>query len=396
MWTEPILHVDMDSFFVEVERLGDPGLVGLPVAVGGTGRRGVIASASYEARDFGVRSAQPTSTALRLCPSLIVVPPSKDKYSEKSIEVFSVFRSVTPFVEGLSLDEAYLDVSGLTRHFGSPVEVARHIRDRVRDETGLPSSVGVASMKFIAKLASEHAKPDGLFHVPHSSRLQFLHALPATSLPGVGPATLAALVRLGVETIGDIAVLPEASLTSAIGIAAGARLFELSRGEDIRRVEPDSSAKSVSVEETYESDLLGREVVEAATLALARRLSNRLKRSGMACLTVGLKVRHDDFTTLTRSTKLPSATASSRDLYLASLELTKHVDVDRPIRLLGLAASSLVSSDGPVQLALGDSGDREQLEDALDTIRDRFGPRAVGPARLVGSPVEADDRGRGD
>ncbi|MDX1469299.1 MAG: DNA polymerase IV, partial [Acidimicrobiia bacterium] len=264
MWTEPILHVDMDSFFVEVERLDDPNLLGRPVAVGGTGPRGVIASASYEARDFGVRSAQPTSTAMRLCPGLVVVPPSRSKYSEKSVEVFSVFRSVTPLVEGLSVDEAFLDISGLERHFTSPVDVARHVRATIRSETGLPSSVGVASAKFIAKLASERAKPDGLRHVPHSARLEFLHALPARSLPGVGPATLAVLQGFGVETIGDIAELSEKSLVSTVGVAAGRRLLDLARGVDSRQVDPDSAAKSLSVEETYDRDLRDRDVVETA------------------------------------------------------------------------------------------------------------------------------------
>lgn len=397
MWTEPILHVDMDSFFVEVERLNSRDLVGRPVAVGGTGRRGVIASASYEAREFGVRSAQPTVTALRLCPSLVVLPPSRERYSEKSVEVFSVFRSVTPLVEGLSLDEAFLDVSGLTRHFDSPVDVARHVRAKVRTDTGLPSSVGVASSKFMAKLASEHAKPDGLHHVPHESRLEFLRALPASSLPGVGPATLAALLRLGVETIGDIAALPVSSLRSALGATAGSRLFDLARGIDARRVEPDSVAKSISVEETYDRDLVGGEVVKAAALALAQRLSYRLRRSGVAALTVSIKVRHDDFTTLTRSTTLPRASASPRDLYQSGLELVGLVDVNRPIRLLGLAASSLVGADTPVQLALGDDGVRQEpLEDALATIRDRFGPGAVRPARLVAAPDQPDDLGPGD
>ena len=383
MWPEPILHVDMDSFFVEVERLGDRGLVGRPVAVGGTGARGVIASASYEAREFGVHSAQPTSTARRLCPDLEIIPPSRSRYSEMSVEVFSILRSVTPLVEGSSIDEAFLDVSGLTRHFDSSLEVARHVRSRIRAETGLPSSVGVASAKFIAKLASEHAKPDGLHHVPHSRRLEFLHPLPAQALPGVGPATLAALQRLGVETIGDLAALPELSVTSAVGGAAGVKLLELARGVDSRRVKADTAAKSLSVEETYDHDLRGRDVVETAFLSLSLRLSARLGRAGSAALKVSVKVRHDDFTTLTRSTTLPAPVASSRDLYQIGVGLLDGVDLDRPIRLLGLGASGLVGVDDPVQLVLGEGAAREPLEDALATIRDRFGTDAVGPARLA-------------
>jgi DNA polymerase-4 len=208
VWTEPILHVDMDSFFVEVERLDRPELVGKPVAVGGPGPRGVIASASYEARAFGVRSAQPTATARRVCDELIVIPPRHGRYGDLSTEVFSIFRAFTPLVEGLSLDEAFLDVGGLRLHFESPVAVGDAVRERIRSDLGLPASVGVAAVKFVAKLASEAAKPDGMRHIPIDGQMDFLHSLPASAMWGVGPATLAALARLGVETVGDIAALP--------------------------------------------------------------------------------------------------------------------------------------------------------------------------------------------
>lgn len=384
-WTEPILHVDMDSFFVEVERLSDPGLRERPVAVGGVGPRGVIASASYEARSHGVHSAQPTATALRLCPQLKVVPARHDRYGEVSADVFAIFRSFTPLVEGLSLDEAFLDVSGLRRHYPGPVEVGEAIRHRIRDDLGLPASVGVASVKFLAKLASEAAKPDGIRHIHSDEQFDFLHALPASALWGVGPATLAALARLGVETIGDIAGLPEAALTNAVGPAAGRHLHELARGIDPRVVTPDIAAKSISVEETFVSDLVGHEVVETALLALAQRLSGRLRRAGLRGRTVTLKTRYEDFTTLTRSHTVPTAIDGSRQLFRIGAELLAGLDdASRPVRLLGLGASALEPADTPTQLGIGDGVDWQRVEEAVAGVRERFGESSVGPARLLG------------
>ena len=383
MWSESILHVDMDSFFVEVERLERPDLRSRPVAVGGAGPRGVIASASYEAREFGVRSAQPTSTAVRLCPNLIVIPSSHGKYGEMSARVFQLFRDVTPLVEGLSLDEAFLDVSGLERHLPSAVAVAEGIRADIRSELGLPASVGVASTKFMAKLASEAAKPDGLRHVLRSEELDFLHALPARSLWGVGPATFAALERLGVTTVGDIAELPESALMGAVGPSLGAHLKDLSKGVDRRRVEPDTEAKSISVEETYPHDLQGKELVESALLAHAQRLSGRLRRSGLAARTLSIKVRYDDFETITRSHTTQSGLDGSREVYREGLSLLQQVDLTRPIRLLGLGGSNLEDAAVARQLRMEDSEEWNRVEDAVTAIRDRFGSDAVNPARLI-------------
>ena len=385
VWTEPILHVDMDSFFVEVERLGDPDLVGRPVAVGGTGPRGVIASASYEAREFGVRSAQPTATALRMCPHLKVVSSSHGRYGEVSVHVFDVFRSVTPLVEGLSVDEAFLDVSGLTRHYDSPLDIGEEVRARIKSEVGLPASVGIASTKFIAKLASEEAKPDGLMHVPVRDQLDFLHALPARALWGVGPATYASLDRLGVRTIGDIAELPERAITSAVGPTAGRHLSDLARGVDPRSVEPDTKAKSLSVEQTYPTDLEGQEVIESALLAHSQRLSIRLRRAGLAARTVGIKVRYGDFTTLTRSRTVEGSVSGARDLYRVALELLRLVEITNPVRLLGLTGSSLEKATSPRQLGLDASQEWDRLESAIADVQDRFGDAAVAPARLIGS-----------
>jgi len=383
VWTEPILHVDMDAFFVEVERLENPLLRGKPVAVGGGGKRGVIASASYEARKLGVHSAQPTAIALRLCPELVVITPDHNRYGAVSEQVFDIFRSFTPYVEGLSLDEAFLDVLGLRFHFESPVAVGQEIRARIKTELGLPASVGVAATKFMAKLASESAKPDGCLHIPQKEQLAFLHALPVSSLWGVGPATLAGLQRLGVETVGDLAELPDAAVISAMGPANGRHLLALARGIDDRVVEPDLEAKSVSVEETYEVDLGGRDVVETALLAHAHRLSSRLRRSGLAARTVTVKVRYADFTTITRSLTGESALDTARDLYRVGLGLLEEVDLGRPIRLLGLGGSALEDGNQPRQLTLDTAEDWDRLANAVSGVRDRFGDHAVEPARLL-------------
>ena len=390
MWTEPILHVDMDSFFVEVERLEHPELRGRAVAVGGAGPRGVIASASYEARARGVRSAQPTSTARRLCPELVVVAPSHGRYGDVSAEVFAIFRSFTPLVEGLSLDEAFLDVRGLRLHFESPVTVAVEVRRRIRVDLGLPASVGVAAVKFVAKLASETAKPDGLRLVTTAEQPSFLETLPATALWGVGPATLAALARLGVETVGDIAGLPVSALVSAVGPSAGKHLHDLANGIDPRPVVADIAAKSLSVEETYESDLGTLDLVETALLAHAQRLSDRLRRSGLRARTVTLKVRWQDFTTVTRSETTAPAVDGARDLYRIARDLMAGVGIASPVRLLGLSGTSLEPAADPAQLGMSTDGGWVRVEDAVADIRARYGVGAVGPARLVGPDPPVD------
>lgn len=383
-WGESILHVDMDSFYVEVERLEDPSLRGRPVVVGGAGPRGVVASASYEAREFGITSAQPMSTARRMCPQLVVVSPRHSRYGDVSAEVFSVFRSITPHVEGLSLDEAFLDVSGLHLHFESPIQVAETIRSRLRAELGLPASVGIASVKFVAKLASESAKPDGMRHVAVDEQDRFLAALPASALWGVGPATQAALARLGVETIGDIASLPLSSLTSAVGPTQGRHLFDLANGIDPRPVVPDSSAKSISVEETYDEDLASAHLIETALLAHSQRLSSRLRRAGIRGRTITLKVRFADFATVTRSHTGPAAIDGSRQIYRIALELAAERGRNDPVRLLGLGATGLEPAETPTQLDLSSDENWNRVEDAVAEVRTKFGEMAVKPARLAG------------
>ncbi|MGB7861519.1 MAG: DNA polymerase IV [Acidimicrobiia bacterium] len=391
MWSENILHVDMDSFFVEVERLRDPSLVGRPVAVGGTGARGVIASASYEARTYGVRSAQPTESARRMCKHLVVLPSSHGRYGEVSTEVFAIFRRFTPMVEGLSLDEAFLDVSGLRNHYRSPVAVGESVRKVIKSELGMPASVGIASTKFVAKLASEAAKPDGLKHVPVEDQLGFLHGLPAESLWGVGPATLAGLGKLGIETVGEIAEIPKAALTKAIGSSAGAHLHDLANGIDPRSVVPDNEAQSVSVEQTYDQDLVGAEVIEAALLSHAHRLSGRLRRSGLAARTVSLKLRYGDFTTSIRSHTFGHPLDGARELYGAGRTMLQHFDLDRPVRLLGLGGGSLESASRPRQLDLTISDSWEKIEEAVAEVRSRYGDDAISPARLIDGEKQLDE-----
>ncbi len=399
-WSTPILHVDMDAFFVEVERRLRPDLRGLPVIVGGLGRRGVVASCSYEARARGVHSAMPMAQARRLCPQAEFIPPTMARYQEYSVKVFTVLRSFTHRVEPLSVDEAFLDVTGLRLHHADPQAVAVAIRKRIREELELPASVGIAPNKFLAKLASDRAKPDGLFSVAAQQVRQFLDPLPVRALWGVGEATHAALEGLGVETVGDLEAVPLAALTTRLGPAVAQHLEALARGEDPRRVEPGGDAKSMSVEQTFAHDISGRSRVEAELLAQSDRVATRLRSAGVAARTIAIKVRYAPFETITRSVTPGTAVDTARDIYRLTRELVGRVEVDRPIRLIGVAASQLVDNDQPRQLGLLEPGQVEvapdgsgawgDLADAVEDVRNRFGDRAVGPARLAGAPDVSD------
>ena len=382
-FAEPIIHVDMDAFFVEVERLRDPSLRSRPVVVGGAGRRGVVASASYESRKFGVRSAMPMSIARRLCPGLVVVATDHDEYQRVSELVFGIFRDFTPTVEGLSLDEAFLDVTGLRRLFKNPIEIGHAIRRRLRVELGLPASVGIASTKFVAKLASEAAKPDGLIHISAAETLTFVHALPVRSLWGVGEATQPGLESLGVETVGDLAALDPLTLAAHFGVSNGHHLAALARGEDPRRVVPDTAAKSVSVSETYDTDITSKERVDTELLRLCDRLGGRMRRSGLAGRTVSLRVRYSDFTTISRSVTLADPTHNSHEIRRAVGLLTPKVDWSRPVRLLGVEVATLAEPGSARQLTTEEPGKWRELADTVEQIRDRYGSEAIGPARLT-------------
>jgi DNA polymerase-4 len=387
-FTERFLHIDMDAFFVEVERRRDPGLAGKPVIVGGLGRRGVVASASYEARARGVHSAMPIGEARRLCPHGVFIPPSHSDYGAVSREVFEVFRSFSPLVEGLSVDEAFIDISGLRLHYDSPAAVGTALRSSIRAELGLPASVGISAVKFISKLASDAAKPDGMLVVPAGRELEFLHPMPVRSLWGVGAATHASLGTLGVETIGDLAAVPETMLRRRLGPSLAAHLSQLAAAIDPRGVEPDGETKSLSVEETYDEDLTEDDDINQATLRLCDRLASRLHRSGYAGRVVTLKIRFGDFETLTRSETVAGEVAATTALWDEARRLLERVERrGRGVRLLGVGISGLVTGANPHQLTLGDRT-RDSAADAAEEVRDRFGDDAVLRASMIGQKRE--------
>ena len=380
---EPILHVDMDAFFVEVERLTDPTLVGVPVVVGSDASRGVVASASYEAREFGVRSAMPMEMAKRMCDGLRIIPASHGRYSEVSAEIFRVFRSYTPLVQSLSVDEAFLDVTGLRRHYIDSQAVATAIREELRAVLALPASVGIATTMYLAKLASQRAKPDGVFTVGAGTETQFLAALDVGQLWGVGEATRASLDQLGVETVGDLARTPLDTLRRRVGDSVGSHLHRLANGIDDRVVTPDSAAKSLSAEETYASDITGEPAVNGELLRLSDRLAWRLRRAGVAGSTVTVKIRFADFRTITRSHTLESATDVTRDIYHEARRLVSAATIgDAQVRLLGIGMSELSKAGGTRQLAIDREARWDELADAVDDVRTRFGREAVAPVSL--------------
>ncbi|MDL4771022.1 MULTISPECIES: DNA polymerase IV [Thermomonosporaceae] len=381
-----ILHVDMDAFFVSVELLERPELRGRPVVVGGAGGRGVVAAASYEARGFGVHSAMPMTRARRLCPRAVVLPPDHEKYARVSAAVFELFRTVTPLVEPLSLDEAFLDVTGALRRLGRPAEIARLIREQVSDQQGITCSVGVAANKFVAKLASTHCKPDGLLVVPADGVQEFLHPLPVAALWGVGERTEQALNRLGLRTVGQLAQVPSGTLQRELGNALGAHLHALSWGRDPREVVAHTPDKSIGAEETFESDVDDPEIIRRELLRLAERVGARLRESGNAGRTVSVKLRMANFTTITRARTLREPTDLARVIYITACELYEAAGLERVrLRLVGVRVENLDPADqAPRQLALDEpeSGWRE-AERAMDQAAHRFGRGTVRPAALV-------------
>ena len=382
-----VLHVDMDAFFASVEVRRHPELAGTPVIVGGAGNRGVVTSATYEARAYGVRSAMPTARALRLCPGATVIPGDLALYTEVSRSVMALFRTITPLVEPLSLDEAFLDVAGAGRRLGDPVQIGEHIRARVYDEQGITCSVGVAGSKFVAKLASTRAKPDGLLVVRPAEVMDFLHPLPVGALWGVGAKTEEVLLRLGLRTVGDLAHVPARTLQRALGPAAGAHLHELAWGRDPRRVVPDEPDRSTGAEETFGTDVDDPEVLRRELLHLAERTAGRLRSTGHLARTVSIKVRFADFTTITRSRTLTVPTDVGQELYDTARALFDALALERArIRLVGVRAEGLVETEGtPRQLELGarEHG-RRDAELAADRAARRFGAGAVRPATLLG------------
>jgi len=380
---EPILHVDLDAFYVSVEARKDPALAGRPVVVGGGGPRGVVMAASYEARAFGIRSAMPMVRARRLCPEVVVVPPDLEAYRAHSNRFREVLRSFTPLVEPIALDEAFLDVGGATRLFGPPVRIAERLREEVRREVGVTCSVGVAPNKLVAKLASARAKPDALLHVPAGEVRAFLDPLPVDALWGVGERTGELLRRLGVRTVGDLARTPAAVLARLVGDGPAAHLAALARGEDERPVVPFEPPRSVSHEETFDHDLDDEEAILRELLALSGKVARRLREGGYRARTVVLKVRLANLTTLTRSRTLPAPTDVGGELYRVAADLCRGLPGERRrVRLLGVQATGLVPA-GVDQLALLRGSRWGEVERAVDRIERRFGRGSAKPAALL-------------
>ncbi len=389
----PILHVDMDAFYASVEVRRRPELRGRPMIVGG-GARAVVLSATYEARAFGVHSAMPMARAVRQCPQAVVIPPDMASYAEASAGVMAVFRSITPLVEPLSLDEAFLDVAGARRRLGRPAQIGEWIRARVADEQGITCSVGVAPTKFLAKLASARCKPDGLLVVPAGGVTAFLHPLPVGALWGVGERTGEALHRLGLRTVGDLAATPRAALRRAVGAAVADHLAALAAGRDDRRVVPHEPDKSIGAEETFDTDVADPAVIGRELLRLSERTAGRLRATGQVGRTVSIKVRFADFSTITRARTLGTGTDAGREIYQTARALYAALGLDQArIRLVGVRVEGIApASSTPAQLRLGDRehGWRD-ADRAVDQAAERYGAGAVRPAALV-RPAEESDR----
>jgi DNA polymerase-4 len=389
-----ILHLDLDAFFASVEQLDDPTLRGRPVIVGGTGRRGVVSAASYEARRFGVRSAMPSARARRLCPEGVFLPVRFDRYGALSEQVFDIYRRYTPLVEPLSLDEAFLDVTRSRALHGGGRDIAAAIKREVREECGLAVSAGIAEVKLAAKIACDLGKPDGLVEVPAGGVAAFLAPLPVSRLWGVGEVTEAALRTIGVTTIGDLQRLSEAALAPAIGGSHARELRELALGVDPREVVPDEAARSVGAEETFSQDLTDRPSLEREVLAQAVRVGRRLRAAGLMGRVVTLKVKYGDFTLVTRRVTLAAPTDDDRVLFDAARAQLERVELSRPIRLTGISVSDFAGPAERGQLGLfadpapaaepSGAGRRKALHTALDALADRFGEGTVVRADLAG------------
>ncbi|MDA2968484.1 MAG: DNA polymerase IV [Actinomycetota bacterium] len=397
-----ILHVDMDMFYVAVELRRNPQLRGLPVVVGGDGSRGVVAAASYEARRFGVFSAMSSAQAKRLCPQAIFLPGDHDLYSQVSAEVFEVFHTITPLVEGLSLDEAFLDVTGARRLLGEGTKIAEEIRVRVKQATQLICSVGVAPNKFLAKLASVFAKPranrdgvepgHGVYEVQFGRELAFLHPLPVESLWGVGPVTLEKLAALSIKTVGDVAKFDRKILLTVLGGSLGEHLFELSHGIDDRSVEPDRDAKSIGHEETFSTDIKDLAVAHEQLLRLADAVSARCRNAGVGARTISLKIKFADFQIITRAASVEFPVTTTQAMMRLVEPLLREIDISGGVRLLGISARNLVEPE--MQLSLFDDATNKSTANeldaawssttsAIDDIRDKFGDAAIKPASAL-------------
>jgi DNA polymerase-4 len=378
-----ILHVDMDAFYASVAELDNPQYKGKALVVG-AGVRGVVLSANYEARKFGIRAAMPVGRAKRMAPHAIFIAPEHHRYAEISERVMTIFNSFTPLVEPISLDEAFLDVTGSQKLFGDGREIATKIRKQVEQEEGITCSVGIAQSKFIAKLASQHCKPNGMLEIKSDRILEFLHPLPVRALWGVGPKTAESLDRLGLHTVADIANTPRSTLIRALGDATGESLYELAWGRDYRDVIPDEPEKSIGNEETFSRDLDNPEEILAELLRMSEKATARLRERGLFAKTITMKIKFADFTTLSRAKTLPIGIDSTQETYeiVKKLYLALRNEGAR-IRLVGVSLSNLLA-EAPVQLELGarDRGWRD-ADTAIDKAKARFGRGSVRPGRLI-------------
>ena len=378
-----ILHADLDAFFASVEQRDEPGLRGRPVIVG----LGVVLAASYEAKAFGVRTAMGGAVARRLCPEAIVVPPRMAAYSEASTAVFRVFNDAAPIVEGLSIDEAFLDVRGMERSVGTPTEIAVRLRQDVLEQVGLSITVGVARTKFLAKVASAVAKPDGLLVVPPSGEIEFLHPLPVEGLWGVGPVTAGKLRERGITTVGRLALVPEAALVAMLGGGSGRHLHALAHNRDPRPVERRRRRGSIGSQRARGRGRRTHESVDADIVALVDRVTSRMRAARRVGRTVVLRLRFGDFTRATRSHTLPRATAGTAEILAAAraLHAAAAPEIDRSgLTLVGISVANLEDASA-VQLVLPfDGNDRGALDLAVDEVRDRFGSTAITRGVLVG------------
>ena len=384
-----ILHVDMDAFFASVAEKDNPRLKGRPVVVG-AGVRGVVSSANYEARKFGIRAAMPVYRAKALAPHAIFIPPDLKRYSEVSDHVMNIFEDITPLVEPLSLDEAFLDVTGSKRLLGSAREIAEIIRKRVEAEQGITCSVGISHNKFIAKIASAHCKPNGVLEIDPEKVLDFLHPLPVSEIWGVGPKTNEQLAKLGLIKVADIANTPRQTLIRALGQASGTSLYELAWGRDYRDVETQRVDKSVSSSETFDEDLDNQEEILKILLRLTEKSAERMRAKGYAAHTISIKVRFADFKTISRSKTLDLPTVTTWEIFEVVKNLYQALDLAGVlIRLVGVSLDSLVENDDIQQMVLGQraSGWR-QVDRVADRIRAKFGGSSLRPARLVEDHLE--------
>ena len=374
-----IFHVDLDAFFVEVERQNDATLVGKPVVIGGLGPRGVVATASYEAREFGVHSAQAMAVARRLCPQAIFMRGSHDLYREVSKKFMEVLRSYSPVVVPVSVDEAYLDMTGTERLYGMPMEAARTIKRMVRDELGLPASIGIGPSKLVAKVSTEHAKPDGIFQVQPDEVEAFFAPQPVRNLPGIGPKAGEALARLRIATLGELANAPDGPLRRALGPNNADHVKRRAKGIDNAPLRERPKAKSISTETTFETDVSSRSELERVLKRLSERVGTRLRKSGQLARNASIKLRYGDFTTITRQRTFPVPGDGDQLIYDAAhaVLVTAMRQRGDAIRLLGVGVSGLGEQAAQLSLLddnpLADSG----MSETIDSIRDRFGSGSI-------------------